>query len=74
MEPLTDRLSIPIAVAIGLALAVLTDAHRGLQVAAFAAVLFAAVWVRRFGGAWFCYGVTTRMGFFLATGGRRPAC
>jgi len=57
----------PVAVAIGLALAVLTDVHRGLQVLAFAAVLFAAVWVRRFGGAWFFYGFMTWMGFFFAT-------
>ena len=57
----------PIAVAIGLALAVLTDVHRVLQVLAFAAVLFAAVWVRRFGGVWFFYGFMTWMGFFFAT-------
>ena len=37
----------PVAVAIGLVLAVLTDAHWGLQVLAFPAVLFAAVWVRQ---------------------------
>jgi hypothetical protein len=57
----------PVAVAIGLVLAVLTDVHRGLQVGAFAVVLFAAVWVRRFGGAWFFYGFMTWMGFFFAT-------
>ncbi len=57
----------PVAVGIGLVLAVLTDAHRVLQVPAFAAVLFAAVWVRRFGGAWFFYGFMTWMGFFFAT-------
>jgi Fusaric acid resistance protein-like len=57
----------PVAVAIGLTLAVLSDAHRGLQVLGFAAVLFAAVWVRRFGGAWFFYGLMTWIGFFFAT-------
>ena len=57
----------PVAVAIGLVLAVLTDANRGLQVVAFALVLFAAVWVRRFGGPWFFYGFMTWMGFFFAT-------
>ncbi|MCW2846628.1 MAG: hypothetical protein JWR90_602 [Marmoricola sp.] len=57
----------PVAVAIGLVLAVLTDVHRGLQVLAFAVVLFAAVWVRRFGGPWFFYGFMTWMGFFFAT-------
>lgn len=57
----------PVAVAIGLVVAVLTDVHRGLQVIAFAVVLFAAVWVRRFGPAWFFYGFMTWMGFFFAT-------
>lgn len=57
----------PVAVAIGLVLAVLTDAHRVLQVPAFALVLFAAVWVRRFGGPWFFFGFMTWMGFFFAT-------
>jgi uncharacterized membrane protein YccC len=57
----------PVAVAIGLVLAVLTDAHQALQVLAFAGVLFAAVWVRRFGGPWFFYGFMTWMGFFFAT-------
>ena len=57
----------PVAVAIGLVLAVLTDVHRGAQVLAFAAVLFTAVWVRRFGAAWFFYGFMTWMGFFFAT-------
>ncbi len=57
----------PVAVGIGLLLAALTDQQRPLQVPAFAAVLFAAVWVRRFGGAWFFYGFMTWMGFFFAT-------
>ncbi len=57
----------PVAVATGLLLAVLSDQQRLLQVPAFALVLFAAVWVRRFGGAWFSYGFMTWMGFFFAT-------
>lgn len=60
-------LGFPVAVALGLVLAVLTDAHRAVQVPAFALVLFAAVWVRRFGGAWFFYGFMAWMGFFFAT-------
>jgi len=36
-------------------------------VPAFAVVLFAAVWVRRFGGPWFFFGFMTWMGFFFAT-------
>ena len=57
----------PVAVSIGLVVAVLTDVHRGVQVVAFAVVLFAAVWVRRFGAVWFFYGFMTWMGFFFAT-------
>ena len=66
-EMLPAATGFPVAVAIGLVLAVLTDAHRILQVAAFAVVLFGAVWVRRFGGAWFFYGFMAWMGFFFAT-------
>ena len=57
----------PVAVGLGLVIAVLTDTHRILQVAAFAVVLFAAVYVRRFGGVWFFYGFMAWMGFFFAT-------
>ena len=60
-------LGFPVAVGIGLLFAVLTDERRVLQVPAFAVVLFAAVWVRRFGGPWFFYGFMCWMGFFFAT-------
>lgn len=66
-EMVPAALGFPVAVAIGLLLAVLTDSHKALQVPAFAVVLFSAVWVRRFGGAWFFYGFMTWMGFFFAT-------
>lgn len=57
----------PVAVGLGLTLAVLTDGQRLLQVLGFAAVLFAAVWVRRFGPRFFFYGFMAWMGFFFAT-------
>ncbi|NHA69289.1 FUSC family protein [Phycicoccus flavus] len=66
-EKLPAAAGFPVAVAVGLVLAVLTDTHRLLQVLAFAVVLFAAVYVRRFGGAWFFYGFMAWMGFFFAT-------
>ncbi|KRE63513.1 FUSC family protein [Nostocoides sp. Soil756] len=66
-EKLPTAAGFPVAVTVGLVLAVLTGSHRALQVVAFAVVLFTAVWVRRFGGAWFFYGFMAWMGFFFAT-------
>ena len=57
----------PLAVAAGLVPAILTGGERAYQVAGFAAVLFGAVWVRRFGTDWFFYGFMAWMGFFFAT-------
>ena len=57
----------PLAVAVGLVPAILTGGERAFQVVGFAAVLFGAVWVRRFGADWFFYGFMAWMGFFFAT-------
>ncbi|RLV47890.1 FUSC family protein [Nocardioides mangrovicus] len=57
----------PVAVAAGLLTATATSGLRLAQVVGFAVVLFLAVWVRRFGTAWFFYGFMGWMGFFFAT-------
>ena len=57
----------PVAVAVGLVPGTLSGGHRLLQVVGFAAVLFLAVWVRRFGIDFFFYGFMAWMGFFFAT-------
>ncbi|TIC84418.1 FUSC family protein [Nocardioides sp. GY 10127] len=56
----------PVAVTAGLVPASLIG-DRLTQGIGFAVVLFAAVWVRRFGGAWFFYGFLGWMGFFAGT-------
>ncbi|MCW2792653.1 MAG: hypothetical protein JWO76_1751, partial [Nocardioides sp.] len=57
----------PLALAIGLVAATLAGGERLYQVIGFAAALFGAVWVRRFGTDWFFYGFMAWMGFFFAT-------
>jgi len=57
----------PVAVGLGLIGAVLTDTERWLQTLGFGVVLFAAVYVRRFGPHFFFYGFMVFMGFFFAT-------
>lgn len=57
----------PLAIAVGLVPATTVSGSRALQVIGFAVVLFAAVWVRKFGSDWFFYGFMTWMAFFFAT-------
>lgn len=56
----------PVAIGIGILAGVAVDGHTDLMLAVFVAVMFAAVFVRRFGVAFFFYGFMTWMGYFFA--------
>jgi uncharacterized membrane protein YccC len=57
----------PVAVGVGMVLGTLTASSNDLRVAGFVVVMFVAVFVRRFGVAWFFYGFMGWMGFFFAS-------
>jgi hypothetical protein len=56
----------PVAISPGLLVGSLAGPHRVPSLVLFVAVMFAAVWVRRFGMRFFMYGMLTWMGYFLA--------
>jgi fusaric acid resistance family protein len=56
----------PVAIGIGIFAGVAVDGHTDLMLAVFVAVMFVAVFVRRFGVAFFFYGFMTWMGYFFA--------
>ncbi|KQX61686.1 FUSC family protein [Angustibacter sp. Root456] len=57
----------PVAIGLGLALGTLVGAHTDLMLAVFVAVIFVAVFVRRFGTPFFFYGFMLWMGYFFAS-------
>ncbi|GLY43149.1 hypothetical protein Amsp01_091720 [Amycolatopsis sp. NBRC 101858] len=56
----------PVAMGLGMVLGVLVAPHTDLMLAVFVVVMFAAVFVRRFGIPFFFYGFMVWMGYFFA--------
>ncbi|MEW2549195.1 FUSC family protein [Streptomyces sp. NPDC047002] len=56
----------PVALGTGLVLGILAGGSTSLMLAVFVAVMFAAVYIRRFGPAFFFYGFMVWMGYFFA--------
>ena len=56
----------PVAIGAGLLPGALVGARTDLMLGVFVAVMFAAVWMRRFGPAFFTYGFMVWMGYFFA--------
>ncbi|WP_133851981.1 FUSC family protein [Labedaea rhizosphaerae] len=56
----------PVAIGVGILAGVAVGGHTDLMLAVFVAVMFVAVFVRRFGVAFFFYGFMTWMGYFFA--------
>ncbi|MEV6638602.1 FUSC family protein [Amycolatopsis sp. NPDC051371] len=56
----------PVAMGLGMVLGVLVSPHTDLMLAVFVVVMFAAVFVRRFGVPFFFYGFMVWMGYFFA--------
>ncbi|MBA8826792.1 hypothetical protein FHX42_004171 [Saccharopolyspora lacisalsi] len=56
----------PVAIGLGMAVGTLTAHNRALQLTVFVVVMFLAVFVRRFGMAFFFYGFMGWMGYFFA--------
>jgi uncharacterized membrane protein YccC len=57
----------PVAFGIGMVAGVGVADHRDLMLAVFVVVMFAAVYVRRFGAAFFFYGFMVWIGYFFAS-------
>ena len=57
----------PVALGLGMAAGVTVDAHTDLMLAVFVLVMFAAVYIRRFGLPYFFYGFMGWMGYFFST-------
>ena len=57
----------PVAFGAGMLPGALVYGHTDLMLCVFVAVMFAAVWVRRFGPAFLNYGFMTWMGYFFAS-------
>lgn len=57
----------PVAIGGGVALGVAVSGHPRLMLSLFVVVMFAAVFVRRFGPAYFFYGFMLWMGYFFAS-------
>src|SRR5690348_14955359 len=57
----------PVAMGLGMVAGVATGGHTRTMLAAFVAVMFVAVFVRRFGLAFFFYGFMLWMGYFFAS-------
>jgi len=57
---------LPVALGTGMLVGVAVGGHPDLKLCGFVAVLFAAVFVRRFGAAFFFYGFLLWMGYFFA--------
>lgn len=62
----TALLFVPVTTA-GMVLGILAGSHTDLVLIGFVVVMFAAVWVRRFGPAWFSCGFMGWMGYFFAS-------
>lgn len=56
----------PVAMGLGMVVGVLVSPHTDLMLAVFVVVMFAAVFVRRFGVPFFFYGFMVWMGYFFA--------
>lgn len=56
----------PVAMSAGLVLGALVSSRHLLSLVAFVAVMFGAVWARRFGMRFFMYGMLAWMGYFMA--------
>lgn len=56
----------PVAIGLGMVAGVSVDGHTDLMLGTFVLVMFAAVFVRRFGLDFFFYGFMTWMGYFFA--------
>jgi uncharacterized membrane protein YccC len=57
----------PVAIGLGMVAGIATAAHTKVMLFAFVAVMFVAVFVRRFGFAFFFYGFMLWMGYFFAS-------
>ncbi|WP_438388642.1 FUSC family protein [Actinopolyspora saharensis] len=57
----------PVAIGVGMVPSMLTSGHHALRLTLFVAMMFAAVFVRRFGMAFFFYGFMAWMGYFFTT-------
>lgn len=57
----------PVAVGVGLTAGVLVGGHGTLDLIVFVAIMFVAVFIRRFGRSYFFYGFMMWMGYFFAT-------
>jgi uncharacterized membrane protein YccC len=57
----------PVALGVGMALGVTVGAHTDLMLAVFVLVMFAAVYIRKFGLPYFFYGFMGWMGYFFST-------
>ena len=64
-ERLLTQLSLPFVMVAGIVLAMAVDAHRLVSFVTFVAVMFAAVWVRRFGPRLFAMGMVGWIGYFI---------
>ncbi|GAA4826546.1 hypothetical protein GCM10023201_11570 [Actinomycetospora corticicola] len=60
------HVSLPVAMLVGITLSTLVDKHRVLSLSLFVVVMFAVVWVRRFGPRAFACGMVAWMGYFIA--------
>ncbi|NMO93776.1 FUSC family protein [Actinomycetospora sp. TBRC 11914] len=60
------QLCLPVAMVAGITLSTLVDKHRVLSLSLFVVVMFAVVWVRRFGPRAFACGMVIWMGYFMA--------
>ena len=60
------QLCLPVAMLVGITLSTLVDRHRVLSLSLFVVVMFAVVWVRRFGPRAFACGMVAWMGYFMA--------
>ncbi|MEJ2869176.1 FUSC family protein [Actinomycetospora sp. OC33-EN08] len=60
------QLCLPVAMLAGITVSTLVDRHRVLSLLVFVVVMFAAVWVRRFGPRAFACGMVAWMGYFIA--------
>jgi uncharacterized membrane protein YccC len=57
----------PVALGVGMAVGVTVGAHTDLMLGVFVLVMFAAVYIRRFGLPYFFYGFMGWMGYFFST-------
>jgi hypothetical protein len=67
VEKVRTAVFFPVAIGVGMTAGVLVAGRTDLMLAVFVVVMFAAVFVRRFGPAFFSYGFMGWMGYFFAS-------